>query len=181
MFIQKINFQTNTLQVSIDLEQILLNTQWFENQIGLKHRINASNKFQDCIGSLYSKEQRKFIANELDFTEWSIPDCYIKKQILTLCELEKFNVGRVRFMRLLPKTGLSVHMDQEFRYHLVIKTNINSYICQNINIENNTLQPLATCYHLPNDGYWYKVNTKEKHWVYNGGNDERIHLVVCEG
>ena len=37
----------------------------------------------------------------------------------------------------------------------------------------------ANCYHLPMDGQWYKVDTTKTHWVYNGGDSPRIHLVVC--
>jgi hypothetical protein len=79
----------------------------------------------------------------------------------------------------LGNSRLSVHKDKEIRYHLVLKTNNNSYICQHINASQNSLNPIAVCYHIPKDGNWYKVDTKRNHWVYNGGNEERIHLVVC--
>jgi hypothetical protein len=38
----------------------------------------------------------------------------------------------------------------------------------------------AKCYHIPADGYFYKVDTTKDHFVYNGGWEPRIHLVICE-
>jgi hypothetical protein len=32
--------------------------------------------------------------------------------------------------------------------------------------------------HLPKDGYFYCVDTTQEHFVYNGGKEERIHLVI---
>lgn len=180
MFIQKIDFQSDAVEITNDLNHLLMQTSWINNQIGLMHRPNALNKFQDCIGSLYSHEEKKFLAKESDFSEWSISDSYLKRQLILLSKEEKFKLGRVRFMRLMPKTGLSVHKDIEVRYHFVLTTNINSYICHNTSTDVNSLNPIATCFHIPKDGYWYKVDTRETHWVYNGGNTERIHLVVCE-
>jgi hypothetical protein len=176
MFIQKIDFQSDAVEITNDLNHLLMHSSGINNQIGLMHRPNALNKFQDCIGSLYSYEEKKFLAKESDFSEWSISDSYLKRQLILLSKEEKFKLGRVRFMRLMPKTGLSVHKDNEFRYHFVLKTNNNAYVCNNINSESSVA---AVCYHIPSDGYWYKVDTTKIHWVYNGGNEERIHLVVC--
>jgi hypothetical protein len=179
LFVEKINIESDLVQIQNDLNEIFTQTYWINNQIGLKHRIGANNKFEDSIGSLYSYEEKKFLAKESDFSEWAIGDNYLKQQIIKLSVEEKFKIGRVRFMRLMPHTGLSVHKDKEIRYHLVLKTNNNSYICQHINASQNSLNPIAVCYHIPKDGNWYKVDTKRNHWVYNGGNEERIHLVVC--
>ena len=77
-------------------------------------------------------------------------------------------------MRLLPKTGLSVHSDTSERYHLVIKTNKDAFIAQTM----NNIGIAAVCYHIPADTTFYKVDTTKKHFVYNGGNEERIHLVI---
>jgi hypothetical protein len=64
----------------------------------------------------------------------------------------------------------------------VIRTNPKAYIAHNVvdnNPERSVLPTTSVCYHLPADGIWYKVDTREVHWVYNGGEEERIHLVVC--
>lgn len=180
MFIVKTQLESNVDKIQVDLTKVLEKTPWINNQIGLRHRINALDKFSDCVGSLFSKQENKFIASEYEFNQWSIDNLYLQEQIENLCSLEKFTLGRVRFIRLLPKTGLSVHKDKEVRYHLVLTTNSNSYICHNTNTDVNSLNQIAVCYHIPKDGFWYKVDTRETHWVYNGGLSERIHLVVCE-
>jgi hypothetical protein len=75
-------------------------------------------------------------------------------------------------MRLMPKTGLSVHADSSVRYHFVLKTNPHAYIA-------HTFQAGALCFHIPADDTFYKVDTTKHHFVYNGGHEPRIHLVVC--
>jgi len=74
----------------------------------------------------------------------------------------------------MPRSGLSVHMDDESRYHLVIKTNPFCYMFE----VNSSNVPIGT--HMPADGYFYWVATTEPHFVYNGSFDDRIHLVINE-
>ncbi len=37
----------------------------------------------------------------------------------------------------------------------------------------------AKCYNIPADGSFYRVDTTKEHFVYNGGWEPRIHLVIC--
>jgi hypothetical protein len=76
----------------------------------------------------------------------------------------------------MPKSGLSVHPDFEHRYHLSIVTNKYSYFGEHV----GETDVSAKCYHIPSDGYFYKVDTTREHFVYNGGWEPRIHLVLCE-
>lgn len=180
MFIEKTKFLSDLAIVENEVKTIENLTNWYGNQIGLKHRLGSTNIWQDCVGSLFSKELNKFIENESAFNNWNLnDDSYIKHQITLVCDYYNLKIGRVRLMRLPPHQGLSVHYDTEERFHLVIKTNLKSYICHNTGENNIQLNPIAQCYHLPLDGYWYKVKTTEVHWVYNGGETDRIHLVVC--
>jgi hypothetical protein len=78
-------------------------------------------------------------------------------------------------MRLMPKTGLSVHADFECRYHYVLETNKYAYFGEAVN--DNELS--AKCYNIPADGSFYRVDTTKEHFVYNGGWEPRIHLVIC--
>lgn len=148
------------------------------NQIGLNYRKNAHNKWLDATGSFYRKDSPSYGAKESDYTEFNIIPPYLKKSLLELQTKEKINLGRIRLMRLLPARGLSVHADLEIRYHFVIETNTKSFFCVNTN-NDEYLGIKANCYHLPMDGQWYKVDTTKTHWVYNGGDSPRIHLVVC--
>jgi len=109
------------------------------------------------------------------FTEWvkEVPE-YTKNKILELAEVEGINIGRVRYMRLLPKTGLTVHRDFEQRYHYVFDTNPNSFFGFKTHGDVS-----AECYHMPQSEFFYKVDTTLDHFVYNGGWEPRIHLVIC--
>lgn len=185
------NFITKT-SFSLDLEKIIndlnfllsccpwpemdINTGLSGNQIGLTHRPDADNIILDAAGSLYDKERKQFIGKESDFTLWN-PDTpqYTRTVLEQLSDHENTKFGRIRYMRLMPKTGLSVHPDLEKRYHLAIHTNKYAYFGHHIGQEIS-----ANCYHIPADGYFYKVDTTKEHFVYNGGWEPRIHLVICE-
>ena len=76
-------------------------------------------------------------------------------------------------MLLEPKKGLSIHKDFDFRYHLVLNTNANALFGETMQGDVK-----AVCYHIPADGHVYKVDTTREHFVYNGGWEDRIHLVI---
>lgn len=146
------------------------------NQIGLTHRPGAKDQWLDNVGSLYDSVLGKFVATEADFTE--INDQlgeYTKQKIQELCEKEGIRYGRIRYMRLLEKSGLTVHADAEVRYHYALDTHPNAFFGEAVNEEGIA----AKCYHIPSDGHFYKVDTTRDHFVYNGGRQPRIHLVIC--
>jgi len=177
MFIKKLELTADNQIMSAGLDSILTMTQWgSENQIGLSYRKNAQNLWKDCIGSLYDRETGIDLANENEFTELNpdIPD-YLKSKLEELAIAENIELGRIRFMRLMPKAGLSVHADTSVRYHFVLKTNPHAYIAHTFHAGNVS----ALCFHIPADGNFYKVDTTKLHFVYNGGQEPRIHLVIC--
>lgn len=184
MFLKRLDLTTDSSRVFNELQNVLDKQEWGEsNQIGLRHRPDAANKWTDAVGSLYNRNEGVKLSSERMFTEWTISsDWYVRQQIEILQRRLNIEIGRVRFMRLLPKRGLSVHKDDEVRYHLVLKTNPKAYMARasNFVIEQNSAETVvATCYHIPADEHWWRVDTREVHWVYNGGDEERIHLVVC--
>jgi hypothetical protein len=147
------------------------------NQIGLTHRPNAEDVWLDSSGSLYDKKLKEFVGAESDFSLWNPHTPTYTRQVLEALSIaEKTKFGRIRFMRLMPKTGLSIHADFEKRYHLVIETNTNALFGEKVVDD----ELAAKCYHIPADGYFYKVDTTKDHFVYNGGWEPRIHLVICE-
>lgn len=177
MFIKKLELTADGNLIRTGLDNVLTMTQWGnENQIGLTYRKNAQNPWKDCVGSLYDRETGVDIANEQDFTELNptMPE-YIQSKLKELANLENIQLGRIRFMRLMPKTGLSVHADTSVRYHFVLKTNPHAYIAHTFHAGNVS----ALCFHIPADDNFYKVDTTKHHFVYNGGQEPRIHLVVC--
>ena len=181
--IEKLKHTSDLLQMHIESKKIINQVQWGEmNQIGLNSRLNCSDAWHDAVGSLYDKKALNYRATEYEFTEWNIePDNYLRQQIEQLVAVEQFNLGRVRLMRLLPHRGLSVHRDDEVRYHFVLKTNQKAYFAFNNDqiTAADSIPEIGKFYHVPMDGNWYKADTRQVHWVYNGGETERIHLVVC--
>ena len=183
MFIQRLNLTSDILKMTQSLNHILNLYPWPEgNQIGISHRPGAKDQWLDAAGSLYNYETKKFEASESEFTQLnSNIDSYLLTQLQLLEKIQKLKLGRIRFMRLLPKTGLSVHLDTEVRYHFVLSTNSRAYISvvESQYTNSSDVPEAGKLFHMPCDGYWYKVDTRQTHFVYNGGSTERVHLVVC--
>ena len=180
-FIKQLGIQSDTKLILDDLSAIdsEIKSMATMNQVSLRRRLNhISNPF-DGIGSLWDEQRKNRVAYEKDFTEWIVNDnIYVRQEIEKLAGTVGFRIGRVRFMQLKPKCGLSVHRDAEKRYHFVLTTNPHCYFAMNNDSEFSNIK--AVCYTIPQDGHWWEVDTTQTHWVYNGGNTNRIHLVVCE-
>jgi hypothetical protein len=177
MSIIRTDHTVNLTQILVDLDSVLQLQPWPEwNQIGLRHRPEATDLWLDAHGSLYDKQLNKYTSTENDFSVWnSQTPKYTKDVIEDLARQEGFKIGRVRYMRQMPKNGLSVHFDSEQRYHLVLETNSNAMF----GFKERDGNVVAKCYHVPADGFFYKVDTTKEHFVYNGGWEPRIHLVIC--
>ena len=80
----------------------------------------------------------------------------------------KFKLGRVRILLKGPRTTLSWHRDPEPRLHIPIITNPG---CLQV-IEN-------VAQHLPADGSVWITNNTKYHNAFNGGEEDRVHLVAC--
>jgi hypothetical protein len=174
-FIKKLEFNIDIVRVQQEFTDLINQIGWPDNQIGVKHRPNAEAPWTDAISSLYDEKLHKFTSKESDFTEWNPIGEYTRHVIEELGKIENKTFGRIRFMRLMSKTGLSIHADFEKRYHLVLNTNPCALFG-----EYTGGAVAATCYHIPADGHFYHVDTTRKHFVYNGGWEPRIHLVICE-
>jgi hypothetical protein len=183
MFIKKINLSADLTKLKEDISNLLLVTSWEPyNQIGLKYRPDADDIWSDSLGSIYDRDNDTPLAEENEFTEWNqYTPAYTRDAIEELQKLLNIKIGRVRYMLLKPKTGLTLHKDREVRYHIVIETNPDAYVSASQQfISTNDIVPIIGMnYHLPADGYWYQVDTRRRHHVYNGGKTDRIHLVVC--
>lgn len=188
MFIEKLEYTADINLMVKDLDKVISEIGWLDtnieganrlysaNQLSLTHRIGAEYPWYDANGSLYDRTTGKFIDKETSFTEWNSVGDYTKNVIEGLKEFAGVNFGRMRYMRLMPKRGLSVHRDFDARYHFVLKTNQFSYFA----LAESDGDSLARCYHIPMDGHFYKVDTLREHFVYNGDSEPRIHLVLSE-
>ena len=81
---------------------------------------------------------------------------------------KNFKIGRVRILLKEPRSTLSWHRDPEPRLHIPIITNPG---CRMV-IEN-------IAKHLPADGSITITNNLKYHNFFNGGEQNRIHLVAC--
>ena len=79
----------------------------------------------------------------------------------------KYKIGRFRLLLLEPRTSLSWHRDPEPRLHLPIITNPGAHL-----VIDNRLK------HLKADGNVWFTDTRKYHTVFNGGEENRIHLVA---
>ena len=106
--------------------------------------------------------------NEAEYSEF-IPDyenTYFKEVFDVLSS--KYKLGRVRILLKTPRSTLSWHRDPEPRLHIPIITNPGS-----IMVIDNVAK------HLPADGSVWITNNTKYHNAFNGGEENRIHLVAC--
>ena len=80
----------------------------------------------------------------------------------------KFKLGRVRILLKEPRSTLSWHRDPEPRLHIPIFTNPGS-----IMVIDKRAQ------HMPADGSVWVTNNLKYHNAFNGGEENRVHLVAC--
>ena len=80
----------------------------------------------------------------------------------------KYKLGRVRILLKEPRSTLSWHRDPEPRLHIPIITNKG---CRMVIEE--------VCKHMPADGSVTITNNTKYHNFFNGGEQNRIHLVAC--
>ena len=80
----------------------------------------------------------------------------------------KFRLGRVRILLKEPRSTLSWHRDPEPRLHIPIITNPGCLMV----IDN-------VAKHMPADGSVWITNNTKYHNAFNGGEENRVHLVAC--
>jgi len=114
------------------------------------------------------EEIRAKSINERAYTEFvkDLEDTYFKEVYDILSK--RFKLGRVRILLKEPRSTLSWHRDPEPRLHIPIITNPG---CMMV-IEN-------VAKHLPADGSVYITNNVKYHNAFNGGEENRVHLVAC--
>ena len=81
---------------------------------------------------------------------------------------KKYKLGRVRLLLKEPRSTLSWHRDPEPRLHIPIITNPGCLMV----IDN-------VAKHMPSDGSVWITNNTKYHNAFNGGEENRIHLVAC--
>ena len=112
--------------------------------------------------------QRESKIDEHKYTEFvdDFKDTYFKEVYDQLTK--KYKLGRMRLLLKEPRSTLSWHRDPEPRLHIPIYTNPGA-----IMVVDNVAK------HMPADGSVWITNNTKYHKAFNGGEENRVHLVAC--
>ena len=112
--------------------------------------------------------QRESKIDEHKYTEFvdDFKNTYFKEVYDQLTK--KYKLGRMRLLLKEPRSTLSWHRDPEPRLHIPIYTNPGA-----IMVVDNVAK------HMPADGSVWITNNTKYHNAFNGGEENRVHLVAC--
>ena len=111
--------------------------------------------------------QRESKIDEHKYTEFvdDFKNTYFKEVYDQLTK--KYKLGRMRLLLKEPRSTLSWHRDPEPRLHIPIYTNPGA-----IMVVDNVAK------HMPADGSVWITNNTKYHNAFNGGEENRVHLVA---
>tara|TARA_Y100000590_G_C15598060_1_gene968871 strand:- start:689 stop:1279 length:591 start_codon:yes stop_codon:yes gene_type:complete len=179
---QNIKFDINKLKKACDE---VLKIKGFDTSLGIPHFASISlNQIPDdpesikghnTRGVFWTKPdstgtevQRDQMIDESKYSEFveDFKNTYFK---IVYEELSKrYNLGRVRLLLKEPRSTLSWHRDPEPRLHIPIYTNPGCLM---------VIDKIA--HHMPADGSVWVTNNLKYHNAFNGGEENRVHLVAC--
>ena len=112
--------------------------------------------------------QRESKIDEHKYTEFvdDFKNTYFKEVYDQLTK--KYKLGRMRLLLKEPRSTLSWHRDPEPSLHIPIYTNPGA-----IMVVDNVAK------HMPADGSVWITNNTKYHNAFNGGEENRVHLVAC--
>jgi len=179
---QSIHFDINKLQ---DAYNQIVQTKKFDDGGGIAHfgaicltQIPGdpeSVKGSKARGTYWTKPDksgkevtRDVPVNEADYSEFikDYENTYFKEVFDTLSA--RYKLGRVRILLKEPRSTLSWHRDPEPRLHIPLITNPGCLMV----IDN-------VAKHMAADGSVWITNNTKYHNAFNGGEENRIHLVAC--
>lgn len=137
------------------------------NQISLTGFTPEDSPYR-CLGKLSDMNNELYGCSESDMNKILLitKGTYLEQYLKEI----PFSFGRVRVMQIKPKQCYTFHIDNNFRYHLAIDSNPDSFIVFK--------EPNHQMINIPADGYLYQMNGFYKHSAMNGGDKPRIHLVI---
>ena len=179
---QEIKFDIDKLKLACDQ---VLKIKGFDTSLGIPHfaaiSLNQipgdpnSIKGNNVRGVYWTKPdssgqetQRDVTIDESKYTKFveDFKNTYLKE---VYDELSKhYKLGRVRLLLKEPRSTLSWHRDPEPRLHIPIYTNPGCLM---------VIDKIA--HHMPADGSVWVTNNIKYHNAFNGGEENRVHLVAC--
>lgn len=182
--IELLNEKFDAAKLTSDIKTVLNDedfnhSRWAEmNQISFK-RSDIWDKKQkrpeywfSGVGSLYDFDRKAFIAPTSSFNTRleKLNNTYLAE---VMNDVEEFarsegkQIGRVRAMRLLPKTCYTLHVDpEEYRFHIPLLTNSHCFFVVG-----------ERMFRMEEVGSLYRFRTNLIHTAVNASNHPRIHLV----
>ena len=179
---QKIKFDINKLKKACD---DVLKIKGFDTSLGIPHFAGISlnqipgdpesikgNKIRGVYwtkpNSSGKEMQRDVLVEEKKYTEFveDFNNTYFKDVYDQLSK--QYKLGRVRLLLKEPRSTLSWHRDPEPRLHIPIYTNPGCIM---------VIDKMA--HHMPADGSVWVTNNLKYHNAFNGGEENRVHLVAC--
>jgi len=179
---QDLKFDINELRAACDQ---VLNIKGFDTSLGIPHFASISlNQIPGDLSSIQGNKvrgvywtkpdssgkevSRDVMIDESKYTEFvnDYKNTYFKEVYDTL--KKKYKLGRVRLLLKEPRSTLSWHRDPEPRLHIPIYTNPGA-----IMVIDKSAQ------HMPADGSVWVTNNLKYHNAFNGGEENRVHLVAC--
>ena len=180
--LQDIKFDIKKLQDACDE---VLNMKGFDTSLGIPHfagiSLNQIPGDPDSIkgskvrGVYWTKPDssgkevsRDVAIDEEKYTEFvkDFEHTYFKDVYEELSK--RYKLGRMRLLLKEPRSTLSWHRDPEPRLHIPIYTNPGA-----IMVIDKRAQ------HMPADGSVWVTNNLKYHNAFNGGEENRVHLVAC--
>jgi hypothetical protein len=179
---QKLRFDINKLKIACEE---VLKIKGFDTSLGIPHFAGIplnqipgepeSIKGHNIRGVFWTKPnstgeevQRDKMIDESKYTEFveEFNNTYFND---VYEELSKhYKLGRVRLLLKEPRSTLSWHRDPEPRLHIPIVTNPGCLM---------VIDNIAK--HMQADGSVWITNNTKYHNAFNGGEENRIHLVAC--
>ena len=179
---QELKFDINKLKIACEE---VLKIKGFDTSLGIPHFAGIplnqipgepeSIKGHNIRGVFWTKPnstgeevQRDKMIDESKYTEFV--EEFKKTYFIDVYEeLSKhYKLGRVRLLLKEPRSTLSWHRDPEPRLHIPIVTNPGCLM---------VIDNIAK--HMQADGSVWITNNTKYHNAFNGGEENRIHLVAC--
>lgn len=139
------------------------------NQVSLR---KSESGWFDGVGSLYDAPSKSFINTTDDFSKPNekLIGTYVEQvihEVEDVAQGDGVKIGRIRLMRLQPRTCYTLHKDpEEFRYHIPLITSWKSFFAVDDII-----------YRMEKAGHLYKFKTSAFHTAVNASKIYRLHIV----
>jgi len=173
--VEPLNMFFNPVDINNDVERLIFADDAFDLKKFSWHNQASLRQSDDWFagtGSLYDYNAQQFVGSTASYTQTSekLAGSYLEMMIKFVeghAAEEGVKIGRVRLMRLLPKTCYTLHTDlEEFRYHIPVQTNNSNFFV----IDNNV-------YRMPTAGQLYRFKTNAAHTAVNASTEPRTHIV----